>query len=570
MKRWPGILLLFFAVLLVGCGGSHDARVTAELDRADSLLRTSDTAAHSAALRQMLALDTARALRSDEALRARHALLLTQAQFKCYMFPSNDSLINIARNYYSQHHSSSQDRELYTRSLIYNGAVAEELGHPQQAMQYYLEAEDTADPNDHFNLGYINLRIAELYESEYVADTTDIVRLKKALPHFNFANNTYYQAVCLSSIGGLYRIHNNDSALYYLNKAIDFSKMHGLTYNYYEALDKLCGLYYYMEDYKKSKDIATEIYSQGHGIYDGSQYLSYGVRSFAKLGMIDSAEHYLKLLPNPFTPVDSMMYHRNLSIIAKAKGDQSAFIANYIKTDNDADTIMRHSNAELLKSIEKQYDRSFMQNETRKANRRVWILWLLITLVIIISLYITIKFFKARKLMDQLDKENKLITQELNELLKKSCHLEQRVKEGQERDLLANRVIDYEVAVLSELSGNLSIPRKVSLKDVLFLSGTSAKLTKPLSLEFWKNLSSLADMKTSGLISYLNNNYDCKPKDLRFIALVSLGFSNQLIQHCMNYSNVNTVNNYKSGIIKKITGENKSIYSFIEEYMKNQ
>ena len=71
MKR-PGftlVLAIFFAVLLVGCGGSHDARITAELDRADSLLRTSDTAAHSAALRQMLALDTARALQSDEALR---------------------------------------------------------------------------------------------------------------------------------------------------------------------------------------------------------------------------------------------------------------------------------------------------------------------------------------------------------------------------------------------------------------------------------------------------------------------------------------------------------------------
>ena len=85
MKRWPVILLLLFTALLVGCGGSHDARITAELDRADSLLRTSDTAAHSAALRQMLALDTARALQSDEALRARHALLLVQARYKCYV-----------------------------------------------------------------------------------------------------------------------------------------------------------------------------------------------------------------------------------------------------------------------------------------------------------------------------------------------------------------------------------------------------------------------------------------------------------------------------------------------------
>ncbi|MBQ5465966.1 MAG: hypothetical protein IIT60_01815, partial [Muribaculaceae bacterium] len=134
-------LLSLFAALLVGCGGRHDARVMAELDRADSLLRTSDTAAHSVALRQMLALDTARALQSDEMLRARHALLLAQARYKCYVTePADSGLMEIARNYYADHHSSTQDHELYTRALIYSGAVAEELGHPQQAMQWYLEA----------------------------------------------------------------------------------------------------------------------------------------------------------------------------------------------------------------------------------------------------------------------------------------------------------------------------------------------------------------------------------------------------------------------------------------------
>ncbi len=44
MKRLSVIsltLLSLLAALLVGCGGSHDARVMAELDRTDSLLRTS-------------------------------------------------------------------------------------------------------------------------------------------------------------------------------------------------------------------------------------------------------------------------------------------------------------------------------------------------------------------------------------------------------------------------------------------------------------------------------------------------------------------------------------------------
>ena len=56
MKLWKAVLFLL-VMALAGCGGSHDARVTAELDRADSLLLTSDTAAHRAALNRMLALD---------------------------------------------------------------------------------------------------------------------------------------------------------------------------------------------------------------------------------------------------------------------------------------------------------------------------------------------------------------------------------------------------------------------------------------------------------------------------------------------------------------------------------
>ena len=145
MKRWPGIFLLLFTALLWGCGGSHDARIVAVLDRADSLLLTSDPALHDSVRQELEALDTARALKSDEMLRARHALLLVQARYKCYVtIPADSALIDIAYRYYANHHSSSADHERYTRTLIYQGAVAEELGHPQETIQWYLQAGQAA------------------------------------------------------------------------------------------------------------------------------------------------------------------------------------------------------------------------------------------------------------------------------------------------------------------------------------------------------------------------------------------------------------------------------------------
>ena len=399
MKHLPVILIAFslFTALLVGCGGSHDARVTAELDRADSLLRTSDTAAHSAALRQMLALDTARALQVDEALRARHALLLTQAQFKCYAFPSNDSLINIARNYYANHHSSAQDRELYTRSLIYSGAVAQMTDNPQQVMQWYLEAESAADPNDHFNLGYTNLRIAELYEGEFVTDSTDIVRLKQALPHFVKAGSDYYQAVCLTGIGGLYRTHNNDSALHYLQQAISFSKEHGLTYNYYEALDKLCGLYYYLEDYTKSKDLATKIYRENQGIYDGTKYLSCGVKSFAKLGRADSAELLFKLMPLPITKVDSMIWLDDLAEIYRANSDYRNYSTFAIRSDSIADMIMLNSHQAQLKEAEAKYGKTELQLKNAQLRNKLLVYSVIILILLAIFGYFIYNYKQNKK-----------------------------------------------------------------------------------------------------------------------------------------------------------------------------
>ena len=398
MKRWPVILLLLFTALLVGCGGSHDARVTAELDRADSLLRTSDTAAHSAALRQMLALDTARALQSDEMLRARHALLLAQARYKCYVTePADSGLMEIARNYYADHHSSTQDHELYTRALIYSGAVAEELGHPQQAMQWYLQAEDTADPNDHYNLGYINGRIAGIYEAEYTTDSTDLVRYKQALPHFKAAGDIYWQAVCLTGIGGLYRTHNNDSALHYLQQAISFSKAHGLTHNYYEALDKLCGLYSLTNEHEKAKDIATQIYRENQGAYYGTRYLTFGIKSFAKLGMADSADYYMKLLPAPQSKVDSIEWFDALAEVYRAKGDFRNYSTFAFKSDSIAEMEVLNSYQVQLKETEEKYNNTELQLKNAQLRNKLLVYFVIILILLAIFGYFIFKHKQDKK-----------------------------------------------------------------------------------------------------------------------------------------------------------------------------
>ena len=96
-------------MLLAGCGRSVDSR----LSLADSLI---DDQADSAFV-------VLKEINADELTstsdKAYYALLYTQAQYKNFDSIPNDSLINIALHHYSDNHN----RELYTRALIYKGAV---------------------------------------------------------------------------------------------------------------------------------------------------------------------------------------------------------------------------------------------------------------------------------------------------------------------------------------------------------------------------------------------------------------------------------------------------------------
>lgn len=618
--RVPGIttILLFFASLLWGCGGGHDTRVTAVLDRADSLLPTSDPVMHDSVRQQLEALDTARALQSDEMLRARHALLLVQARYKCYVTePADSGLMEIARNYYADHHSSAQDHERYTRSLIYSGCVAEELGHPQQAIQWYLKAEQAADPNDHFNLGYINGRIASIYAMEYTSDSTDIVRNKQALFHFSKAGNIYWQAVCLTNIGGLYRTINNDSVLHYLNQAISFSKKHGLTYNYYDALDKLCGYYYLVtKEYEKSKDIATQICRENQGAYNGTKYLSFGIRSFAKLGMADSAEYYMKSLPAPQSKVDSVEWLDALAEVYRAKGDYRNYSTFAFKGDSIADMEMLNSYQVQLKDTEEKYNNAALQlkNSRLKFNQFLFIfisLLLLLLLLLLLQRYHIIKRQikiantekgliqsemqrlalekeVAKMSLEKLEKENDQLATDNKQLIsdKKRLKIEKELAEVEREHALAQatliayknkedvntpELLSCHHAVLSELSEKLQCDdENVSFLSAIFTSRKRYNLRiGKLSNKFWVNVERVANLGFNGIISYFRENYpDCSENNIRFIALSCLNLSNEVMKLCLDLTNIKTVSSYKTYILKNITGKNQNIDEFINNFIQ--
>lgn len=202
-KFWLHIALSCLCLTcLAGCGNSgYDRRLV----DADSLMAVSPDSAR-AVLR---AIDADRLSRADSAY---HALLSTQAAYKCFDSIPSTATIDRAVDYFS----SGSDREKLTRSLIYKGAVLSELNRKTEAMELYKQAEEAASPTDYANLGYINLRMASLYHESYAENEIDIDKYKKAYKYYKIIDDSVYQLKCLNNIGLIYRTCNIDSAYYYI------------------------------------------------------------------------------------------------------------------------------------------------------------------------------------------------------------------------------------------------------------------------------------------------------------------------------------------------------------------
>ena len=113
MKKLLYVFLLF-ALCVVGCSRKVDSRLVL----ADSLVENRPDSAY-VILRSV----NPDSLSGGEN-RALYSLLMSQAMYKCNVRAKNDSLINIAVDYYK----STDNRANYARSLLFKGAVLYEMG----------------------------------------------------------------------------------------------------------------------------------------------------------------------------------------------------------------------------------------------------------------------------------------------------------------------------------------------------------------------------------------------------------------------------------------------------------
>ena len=514
-------------------------------------------------------------------------LLLTQARYKVYIPATSDSDINRALAYYRSHPA---DNEKLTRAFIYKGAVMQELNLPDSAMLYYKTAETTADPDDYFNLGFSNLRIAQLYQSYYANDSAVVARMKVATHFFEQCQDTAYLVTTIGTQGAYPKILGEDSARFYLEKAILLAKkIHSPKGWQYQS--KLVGRYFYCGDFMRAKELAMDIMRNSRGQCNEGQFYYFAVRSYIRLGHIDSARWVMSLIPPPTIAVDSMNHYQALADLSQATRRYDDYI-RYNEAAKRIDTrILEGSRSSKLIETELKWDADQQEAKVRGDADSSWIKVMGIVLLAIALMGVIVYLIVKRRIAnyrDQLDGARLDVEKMLADIDEKEKQLvavnkrklELEMKEQSDINSQVSSIVRYRHAALNELyecariksftddGRKRVLPLMGIVKDLFEQKGI---LHKPLPKTFWDNLKLSVDGEFLGIATFVEQNYtDLSVKDMQLFLMMCADFPNQIIKICMNYSHNTTASKNKMKLMREKLGLDGKIDDFIQLYLQGK
>ena len=606
--------LVILVLLLAGCRqGVNDSAGLVELD---SLIAA---APDSAAAR--LADWPADSLRTAGD-RAYHALLLTQARYKAYIPATSDSAINLAVAYYSD----GDDYDRWIRSLIYKACVMSELNQPDSAMFWFKRAETIARPGDHANLGYINFRIADIYQYEYVAPKQAVDSYNQALAHYRKSNQSFYEMACLSELASLSLLTSGTIDYQCFTAALCKSMMLNDMDYICANLTTLAASYFFQKEYHKSMGLLSAVLAIPASETVKSKCHLMLAQNYATESMADSALWHLEQASIQ-TSVDSMLYCRSMALVNSGKGNISEFKIHDETADRIAHNLLMSSAATELKETEAEYDLRLSEVGNQSIKLKILLAGLVLFIVVMLAVaLVIIRRLKVnqqheeinrqrvqnqalesaicgkeaeitaheshiRHLSDAIVERNQAISSLVNdqsllidrrdELLRQSAQLSQELqslrielasfKENEREDkksieLLREQINAQRIHVLSivsEMTQGADIFFRTLMEQSMSKEMSSQKFRQYVNANFMTKLRSLLDVAYPAL-SQRMSGADCNSDDQEIVYLHFAGFTNEMICCYLNLTNKKTISNKKKSIAAKILGDDASISQLAE------
>lgn len=405
MKREKNILFILTILLLLACTACYRStrHVTEHLSQAEGLI----WAAPDSALHILESISTSRHLTGKE--QADYALLLSLAQYRCYIPVSSDSLINLAIEYYKD----KNDADKKGAAFYVKGCILEEYTKDiPNALLAYKEAE---------------MCIPDMNEKRYVARIySSLGYINKKSFHFDPAKE-YYQKALQANIDGkdtvayasnllnlstlYYTLHQADSANRCINTLIDIA-------------DSLNDLDLQVKIYNNiaNRKIFEKNYAEAekyliHAIRLSSPHfpdkLSLGLANlYAYTGQKEKADSlFTHLLSCPDLLVRSNSYLDLLNYFLTSHPKERSYLNHYIAL---TDFIYKENRAEEVGKIQQKYDNEVLA----RTNDQLYFKWILTSVVgslicIIAVTFLQKKWRKAnalQKQIEELEEKKKVLT----------------------------------------------------------------------------------------------------------------------------------------------------------------
>ncbi len=260
--------------------------------------------------------------------RARYAFLCTQAMHKCHISFPNDSLINVAVEYFTRHNKN----HYAAKALLYKGMI-----HTQYGIRNFEKAEKAFAQSEKWFKGIEDDQYKAMLYNQYASLLSSRARYRDALPYFKNAYFFYYKLDSFSEmftacrrIANIYlHLRDMENAKAYYEKGLQYKdKVSSLLYYFYlkdyadyfseskeyekaeqmllecaqhiktkavyDAYLKLAYLYYDKEEYDKAMVYTDKILrsNDSYWLYCCYQLLS---RIYHRQGRYDDAERYYEL-----------------------------------------------------------------------------------------------------------------------------------------------------------------------------------------------------------------------------------------------------------------------------------
>ena len=554
------LLTILLITFVMGCSRSVDKRLVL----ADTLMWTRPDS--SLTILESINRDS---LQGEENL-AYYALLLTQAQFRCNIQLTSDTLISKAVDYYSDNHN----REHYTRALLYKGGAYEDMGDPVEAIKWYKLAENNADNIDYRNLAQLSLRMGKLYYDNYASNNLDLEKFEKALYYYERLGDRPMIMFCLGIAGNLCRESQKKKAIKYLTQAQIMAIEMRDTASSYSYLNELSMAYFLDSLFLDAKNASVKCVN---GTNPSNAMLFNAANAYAALGMPDSAKILLARVDTvAMSDYDRMMMAFANGYIHNAQGHEKEALFYQNLGTRISDAIKAKSQRNLIFEKEAQMDSELKYKKDKHFSEQKTFFFLIIAVLIVFLITLITNLFckdqKFKNLVKELNnnqfyvkeliKDTNIAYDKLNQEKQKNSLLQHNYKSQQDNVDFLNQYFNSFNALLNK---SYDVKRADFIKELENIIAQASA-----NDHYWDIIFDVADKKSAGFISSLTKDSNCQlnQNEIRILSLVCLGYNNDAISISTGYTK-NSIKTIKTRIRNKIKAS-ENLEAFIKQEILNR